>query len=110
MDFLEILLFFSAVCIYDDRKRIGCVFSRCAICQESYSHGEVMRKLQNVDCTHVFHRECIDQWVFIYIYVNCVSIYYVCVVYVHICEMCDQLQSTRNPKCPLCRRSARDLL
>lgn len=32
----------------------------CAICLEGFKEGEVCRKLP--DCTHLFHRNCVDNW------------------------------------------------
>jgi len=32
----------------------------CPICQESFKMGEYKRKL--VECSHVFHKKCVDRW------------------------------------------------
>jgi hypothetical protein len=34
---------------------------KCLVCQCDYDHGDEMRRLP---CSHCFHKECVDQWLF----------------------------------------------
>ncbi|GMI50555.1 hypothetical protein ScalyP_jg4251 [Parmales sp. scaly parma] len=34
---------------------------KCLVCQCDYEDGEELRKLNNT-CNHVFHKECVDEW------------------------------------------------
>ena len=32
----------------------------CSICQENYSDGTIIRKINN--CSHFYHQNCLDEW------------------------------------------------
>ncbi|KAI4385104.1 hypothetical protein MLD38_003165 [Melastoma candidum] len=48
------------VAAYDDSEKTNLVNDECVICLVRFEDGEVCRVLTN--CKHVFHKECIDEW------------------------------------------------
>jgi Ring finger domain len=47
----------------DESKQIGeHGVDLCAICLNEYCDGDEISWSQNKDCTHIFHRECVMQW------------------------------------------------
>jgi len=56
-----------------------CVPAFCAICLESYQAGTEIVWSSNQQCNHVFHKNCLEQWVM-------------------------KLRQSEGPICPCCRR------
>ncbi|KAF5753041.1 hypothetical protein HS088_TW01G00959 [Tripterygium wilfordii] len=57
---IPVYVFDSKVAIPSPSRPNSSSYESCAICLEAYEHGDEVRVLPR--CDHMFHKECVDQW------------------------------------------------